>query len=54
MRILRLFTKLRPAKDIKKEAENMLINYNPRGTYSINERGSYEWHRNTQDGHRMS
>jgi|GEM_PF-4476689 len=32
----------------------MLINYNPRGTYSINERGSYEWHRNTQDGHRMS
>ena len=29
----------------------MLINYNPRGTYSINERGGYEWHRNTQDGH---
>ncbi len=29
----------------------MLINYNPRGIYSINERGGYEWHRNTQDGH---
>lgn len=51
MEILRLFIKLRPVKDTKKEAENMLINYNPRGTYSINERGGYEWHRNTQDGH---
>ncbi len=29
----------------------MIRNYNPRGTYTINEKGGYEWHRNTQDGH---
>lgn len=29
----------------------MIKNYNPRGTYTINEKGGYEWHRNTQDGH---
>lgn len=29
----------------------MVRNYNPRGTYSINEKGKHEWHRNTQDGH---
>lgn len=45
------FHKTTPRKRHKKGGRNMLINYNPRGTYSINERGGYEWHRNTQDGH---